>query len=449
MSVEDVKQAAVDQKRHWVRLTRACNNRCIFCHDCGAHDGQAVPEDVVREKILAGREQGAQRLILSGGEPTIHPKYLDFVAFGREAGYEWIQTVSNGRMFGYNRFAEIAVANGLREITFSMHAHRPELYDRLVGAQGAFAQALKGLRNMVRLGMVVSVDVVLNRLNLPYLREILEFYMSMGVYEYDLLHLVPFGRGFDDFKDELFADEDMLGRELQRALDLADHNDLYIWTNRLPIRYLEGHERYFQDPHKLYDEVLGEREAFRDLFATGKQPDCLGDRCPHCFLRGFCDAARRYAADPAQGEIPAGEELTPARVDALLALPDPDLREAVAEGVRVPTREALPEARAVTPDLAKLRDLAGRSGLPIRGLPPCLGGPQGPAADVRLEPDVLDPDGRIRPDRFVAFFIRNGYTARSLRCRECAFEATCPGLHVNLARIWGLGVLEPRKRAGG
>ena len=27
------KEAAVKHKRHWVRLTRLCNQRCIFCLD--------------------------------------------------------------------------------------------------------------------------------------------------------------------------------------------------------------------------------------------------------------------------------------------------------------------------------------------------------------------------------------------------------------------------------
>ena len=418
----DVRQGAVDERRHWVRLTRACNNRCLFCHDVGAHDGQVVPDEQVRAKIAQGRAIGATRLILSGGEPTIHPRFLEYVRLGRDSGYSWIQTVTNGRMFGYRNFAESAWEAGLREATFSMHAHEPALYDRLVGAPGAFPQALKGLRNALRLGMVVSVDVVLNRLNLPKLRELLEFYMSLGVMEFDLLHLVPFGRGFDDHRDELFADDELVRRELARALEIADTPGLYLWTNRLPIRFLEGHEDLFQDPHKLYDEVLGEREAFRDLFATGKEPDCLGDRCGSCFLKDFCDAARRYQ----RGEW----DRTPPAIDA--AAP------------QVQTCESLAEARAGTPDLPTLRAAGDAAGRPIGNLPPCLGGP--PAGGVTWpapDADVVGADGRIVVDRFVAFFIRRLYRVKSTRCRGCALDASCPGLHVNLARLWGLKVLAP------
>ncbi len=433
------REAAVHEKRHWVRLTRVCNNRCLFCLDSGAQDGRVVPDEVVRQRIMEGRRAGAERLILSGGEPTIHPRYLDFIRLGRDAGYTWIQTVTNGRMFRYARFAETAVQNGLSEATFSMHGHTSDLHDRLVGHEGAFVQALTGLRRLMNLGVVVSVDVVLNRINLPYLHEILEFYMALGVGEFDLLHLVPFGRGWDENRDLLFPDDDLLGRELERALRAVEGRDVVVWTNRLPIQYLEGREHLFQDPHKIYDEVLGEREAFRELFATGALPECLGPRCPHCFLRAFCEAARRYQAGEWCGNGgDGGAELTRERCT-----------EAAGRwglcgvAMRLPTRETLREAKEVTPDLADVRRVQG-VGVVVSGLPPCLGGPEpGPSDWPPPDEDVRGPDGRIALEPFVSFFIRRLYRVKSLRCRSCRYDATCPGLHVNTARLWGLRVLTP------
>ena len=49
----DVRQGAVDERRHWVRLTRACNNRCLFCHDVGA---TGVPCIVDQQRNVLGPE---------------------------------------------------------------------------------------------------------------------------------------------------------------------------------------------------------------------------------------------------------------------------------------------------------------------------------------------------------------------------------------------------------
>jgi pyruvate-formate lyase-activating enzyme len=451
----DARQAAVTEKRQWVRLTRACNNHCLFCHDVGAHDGQVVPDDEVLARLQAGRADGASRAILSGGEPTIHPRFLDLVGAARDMGYTWIQCVSNGRMFAYDTFATRAMENGLNEATLSMHGHTAELFERLVGIPGSFRQSLRGLTNLLRLGAVVSVDVVLNRQNLPHLREILQFYIALGVMEFDLLHLVPFGRGFDEHRDTLFEDPVAVARELSRALSLVDEvPGLFLWTNRMPIELLEGHENLFQDPHKIYDEVLGERTAFKELFADGTDPECLGERCPWCFLRPFCDAARAAAAaggagPPGGGEATAATEADRAFCAAARGWTDAELRAAAANGLRMPLREDYREAVAAMPDRGDLQAMRARLDAPIDDLPPCLGGPLPGAVCFGALP-FRTPDAPAgRPltaddlPAFVSDFIRTGYRVKSLRCRACRHDGTCPGLHVHLARHWGLRALTP------
>src|SRR5689334_10225045 len=114
-------EEAAHEKRNWVRLTFDCNNRCVFCLDSDTHDGQMRDREEIKRQILDGRRKGATRLILSGGEPTIHPNYIDFIRLGARAGYRKIQTVTNGRLFSYPDFLESCTSAGLSEITFSLH----------------------------------------------------------------------------------------------------------------------------------------------------------------------------------------------------------------------------------------------------------------------------------------------------------------------------------------
>ena len=79
------RETSAFEKRNWVRLTRLCNNRCTFCLDSDAQDGTMEPTEEIRERIRAGRSQGATRLILSGGEPTVHPDFLDKGRVGSQA----------------------------------------------------------------------------------------------------------------------------------------------------------------------------------------------------------------------------------------------------------------------------------------------------------------------------------------------------------------------------
>jgi pyruvate-formate lyase-activating enzyme len=297
------REGAATEERQWIRLTRRCNNRCAFCHDIAQHDGSVASLDEVREQLREGRERGATRLILSGGEPTIHPRLLEIVAMGRAAGYRWVQLVSNGRMFAYDRFASAAAASGIDEVTLSIHGHTAELHDGLVGGPGSFAQAIRGLRNLMRARFVVSVDVVVCRPNARHLPAIVRLLLSLGVREFDFLYLVPFGRAFEEERDYLEFDP---AEDRPRALEafaLAEKSGAQVWTNRWPAPLLEGAEHLIQDPHKILDDVRGRLDEYRDHLQTGARLHCSGERCSRCFLEMFCRALSDARARLEQGRF--------------------------------------------------------------------------------------------------------------------------------------------------
>ncbi|MBM4343265.1 MAG: radical SAM protein [Deltaproteobacteria bacterium] len=303
-----VKEAAAHHKRHWVRVTRLCNQRCTFCLDSMNQDGTMIDVESLKAYILLGRKLGRQRLILSGGEASVHPKYIDLIRYGRQVGYEWIQTVTNGMMFSYQRFAKAAAEAGLNEATVSMHGHTAQLHDRLTGTPGAFVTGIKGMQNLQATGkVVVNVDVVINKQNYKVLPDIIAYYYNnLNIREFDLLHIVPFGRGFDEHRHSLFFDLNDAVPYFRKAFAWADKPDLYLWTNRLPVTYLEGAERLIQDPHKLLSEFDGGRHNFEGYLKRGLKPDCHGERCDYCFLDGPCRQTMfPYREALAAGSFPA------------------------------------------------------------------------------------------------------------------------------------------------
>ena len=308
------------EKRRWVRLTRTCNNNCLFCLDADIRGKKVRGTDEVRKEIEDGIEEGCERLILSGGEPTLHPDYVDFIALGERLGYGWIQTVTNGRMFAYREFARRAVAAGLDEATFSLHGHRPELHDELVGVEGAFEQSTRGMQNLLKQGIVVNVDVVLNALNVPVLDDILQFYIARGIREFDLLWMVPFGAAWRN-RSRLFPDRTDALKSLHQAIGNARRKGVVIWTNRLPAGLLEGHEYLVQDPHKIHDEVRGRRPEFERFLRTGEVLECFQpQRCGQCPMQNFCQNLFELVGGLQKGRVPdiavdLGREPSPGQVE--------------------------------------------------------------------------------------------------------------------------------------
>jgi len=317
------------EKRHWVRITRACNNRCMFCLDHDSLDGAIVGRDLIHEDLQLGIGRCARRVVISGGEPTIHPDFVDIVRESSAMGYTWVQTITNGRMFCYGNFLESAVAAGLKEVTFSIHGHTSAVFERLTGVKGSFKQTIAGLKNALNTrGLVVSVDIVINALNCNTLSEIVAFYHQLGVTEFDLLYPVPFGAAWRN-RDQLLVEPEQIMPELHKTLAMGASHGLTFWTNRVPPALLEGFEGYIPSPKKLHDEVFARQEMFLSFLSAGKEPPCHGARCAHCHMTDFCAMLERLRAAHSDAEpgaflltaesIPLLEYVDPARVRTLAA----------------------------------------------------------------------------------------------------------------------------------
>jgi len=276
------------QKRHWIRLTKACNNRCVFCLDSDSQNGSFVPLDDIKNDLKRARKNGIRRVVLSGGEPTLHPKFLEIIKFSKDIGFIHIQVITNGRMFAYRNFLYSVLKNGVTEITFSMHGHNKKLHETQTQIKGSFEQSLKGLKNALGIkDLIVSVDIVINKCNYKYLSSIIKYYINMGVSEFDLLQVVPFGRSWEN-RSKVFYNVDKAMPYLKRAFDISKKPNVFIWTNRFPARYLEGHENLIQHPIKLFDEIKGRKALFDKFIKHSKYMFCFGRRCKYCFLREFC-----------------------------------------------------------------------------------------------------------------------------------------------------------------
>ena len=68
-----------EEKKHWVRITRCCNNNCVFCLDRDSLDGTMVPKEEVVRDLEKGIEEGAVRAVISGGDPTVHRDFIEIV----------------------------------------------------------------------------------------------------------------------------------------------------------------------------------------------------------------------------------------------------------------------------------------------------------------------------------------------------------------------------------
>ena len=294
-----VREQIANRKKHWVRTVTACNSKCLFCLDSDTPRNVYLSQEEIEAELIRGREElDADKVIISGGEATLHPQFTDFVAFAKSIGYERVQTVTNGLQLADKGFYERSLIAGLGEITYSLHGHTPELHDHLTQTPGAFKKIMKAIIRSTRdRRLITNVDVVINKQNVAVLDKIVELAISVGVTEFDLLHVIPQAAAYDN-RDELFYDVREHLPVLHKVFKLNRHPRFCIWTNRFPVSYLEGLEDLIQDPHKMLDEVNGRRFQVRRYLDEGKPLDCRQpERCKHCFIESFCTTMERTIAN--------------------------------------------------------------------------------------------------------------------------------------------------------
>ena len=132
-------------------ITRTCNLRCVHCYSDSMamkYPGELTWEqmqDVVKD--LAGYR--IPSLLLSGGEPLIHPRFFDLVETASQAGLK-LTISTNGTLITPEKAALLKVAN-VAYVGISLDGIG-EVHDRFRGKEGAFDAAVRGFRNCHEVG---------------------------------------------------------------------------------------------------------------------------------------------------------------------------------------------------------------------------------------------------------------------------------------------------------
>lgn len=469
------REKTATENRHWIRLTRVCNNNCIFCLDKDEQDGTIIPFSKIEEELKKGREQNCVRAILSGGEPTLHPDYVKIIKKAKEEGYSWVQTVSNGRMFAYQDFLRDCIRAGLNEITFTIPGHNRKLFETQTRAEGSYRQTLNGLINALRTSLIVSSDIVINKFTYKYLFEIIKFYVNLGVREFDLLQVTPYGNAWY-YKDKVLYDLNKAFPYLKKAFDYAAKVDFFIWTNRFPPQFLEGYEELIQDPHKLYAEVKGRKEDFEKVIKgemeMKKAAGCYPERCPYCFWQNFAktvvelrDIRRNLDkikfSEKSRGrknmikqkkdfkKIKFGnageyEIFVNKQTEDWIIKNQQKIKEM--KGKIVFTQENhLLLSESVENDI-NLRDFFQKikvKGIRIKNIPLCFY-PSGKLVERGAE-NLAFLKNEVNIYKIVGWYIVNRYYTKSLRCKKCRYNRTCLGMQINYIRNFGYKLMKPIK----
>jgi 7,8-dihydro-6-hydroxymethylpterin dimethyltransferase len=225
-----------------IDLTNRCNLTCPICFANANVTGRVYEpskEQVMDMLRLYRAEQPvAGRMVqFSGGEPTVHPDFLEILMGARELGFSHIQVASNGIKFSNADFTMRAAEAGLHTIYLQFDGLDDEVYLKTRGRR-LLDIKLKAVEAVRRAGIkIVYVPTIAGGINDDQVGKILKFALdnidvSSGI-SYQPVALT--GRVSREDRERLRYTLPDLVRGLQEQTGIVERDDWYPLSFVSPI----------------------------------------------------------------------------------------------------------------------------------------------------------------------------------------------------------------------
>lgn len=273
-----------------VRINTKCNQKCPFCwvkHDIKE---PSTEETLWRIRYYAGI--GIRRISISGGEPTIHKNLIEFFLEMKRLAYTEITLQTNAVKCRDCSFTDKLKEAGVTTAFVSFHSPNEKTSDEITGVPGTYLKTVEGIRNLLKSGIKVIINVVVNSRNykeIPELAEFVfkEFHSERNPVQISFSYVAPMG-GFSEENFWTLPRYSDAAPYLEEALVFCIENKV-PYSNLsgqcgIPQCILDGKDEYFIDRQEV---PLNESS---DTFVKI-------DVCRECRINKYCYGIRQAYID--------------------------------------------------------------------------------------------------------------------------------------------------------
>ncbi|MBR5093855.1 MAG: radical SAM protein [Oscillospiraceae bacterium] len=226
----------------FLELTDGCDLRCRHCGSrCGPGAATCLDADRAIETIRAAvAYEPRAHIVLTGGEPLLHPGFAQIVRALGELDVFW-SLVTNATLLDAPT-AALLRANGIFSASVSLDGDEAE-HNELRQSPWAFSAALRGIALLREARIPVQITTVVTRRTLDQLDRIETIVRAAGARSWKLVNIEPMGRALSE--PELLLDREGLLRLLaaiagKRARSQSERGGMditYGCAHLLPLLY--------------------------------------------------------------------------------------------------------------------------------------------------------------------------------------------------------------------
>ncbi len=244
-----------------VELTKDCNLECVHCYrGSGPTKFPRMETGKLLEILIQLKRIGVRIVELTGGEPLMHPDFLDIVDFvGRE--FENFAVVSNGVLWTQRHVDQVARYKDHVTVQIDLDGPNAEIHQKVRVTSRSFERAVETIKRLKAASLRVRAAMNVLPDTLQYVEETLQLAKSLGV---------------DWFA---FAQVQQLGRANGLNLQYTEEQGKYLQNlaKRLPSEFPEFVSRHSESTLKALADIGNCGAGYRSvvLSPTGKVRPCV------------------------------------------------------------------------------------------------------------------------------------------------------------------------------
>ena len=307
------------------KITYRCNDECPFCiayEQRRDHLPDLSFENVIKNYEFFSKKFNISRIVFTGGEPTLHPEFVNILKYFKEQKSIIVNFVTNAINFGNKEFLEKISPLFLDEpknknnyLVFSANDYPLKDPKR----NSIIKKRINGIINLMQSKLPLECIITISKDNSAFSHEIVKFLVDMKNKYDSNLRRVEFKMLYIEFTPNYLLNNtlpDSFGEiklSLEKAIECLRHNGIHYYFWNLPLCYLSSpidHKNILAEERiekkMVMPEILIDAEHQYESFISinfQKYLKCHSE-CDKCSLKNCCGGI-----DPAYLKLPNFPEL--------------------------------------------------------------------------------------------------------------------------------------------
>ena len=277
-----------------IKVGYSCNNNCKHCVVGEKRHGFKDRETGEIIEIMNWGRARCDRLVLTGGEPTIRRDLPELLRHARSLGYS-LNLQTNARAFSSKKYTEEIIAASGTDITIvaALLSSDPACHNYITSAD-SFKQTFRGIRNLLEAGVrEVIINTVVTKSNYRTFPMHAALLSRIGVHSVQYAFVHALGNAGENIHS-IMPRKSLAAPYIKIALSVLMQAGVTARCEAMPYCIMRGFESCISEAY-ISDMVIADLGiSILDFTSVRRVEEKLkGGRCPECAYFNKCEGPWR------------------------------------------------------------------------------------------------------------------------------------------------------------